>query len=552
MYDKLCPRDLFPDGHPWVAVELERYSEVLVALDKPAEALAALEGSLTIRRALVLRTARLSSEAEALDELQTLLRIRGRFLSLISKLPQEQATRFYAPLWESKALVTRVVQQRHQATRVLASKDAKVRKTWQELQNVRQQIEWLQHDAGKEGRAEELRDGTTRKEKLERELAALMPEYQRLKELSDLRPADLANRLPVDAVFLDFTQYHVMDKLKKVGRRYVVFVITPREAVQMIDLGDAGPINEAVGAWRMPSPGTSRAPPLGFCRNGSGKRSPSGSPPEPRRSTTLPTATWSGFPLPLCPARGPAPFCSRTTSCAGAARGFPARTAPLSAGRAQRAALPACPRRGAIRSARQQGEQTVAIPQRHRARNPPVQGARPETAGCHLERPGGKHQRLFQELPKARYAHLATHGFFDEKARAAEHCARKKALNEWDLNRDSKKRSIGLGDAQSPDLHGPGVDRRQRQCEGQDRNRRWHRHGRNAGGFANGTIASGGAIGLRNRARRLDRRRRRRRALFRRPIAPPDAIVPLANPPVLPPRACHPDPPSVCKKAKQK
>src|SRR5262249_54074121 len=58
--------------------------------------------------------------------------------------------------------------------------------------------------------------------------------------------------------------------------------------------------------------------------------------------------------------------------------------------------------------------------------------------------------RLQQELPKVRYAHLATHGFFDEHGLTQEHKRLRDQLKTWTLPLGDSTTALGGQGAQSP------------------------------------------------------------------------------------------------------
>src|SRR5262249_7376973 len=77
-----------------------------------------------------------------------------------------------------------------------------------------------------------------------------VPAFQRLRELADKGPSDLAQALPQSAAFVDFFRYYHWEKGKFIERRYVAFVVLPGQGAQFVPLGSARPIDDAVTAWR--------------------------------------------------------------------------------------------------------------------------------------------------------------------------------------------------------------------------------------------------------------------------------------------------------------
>ena len=102
------------------------------------------------------------------------------------------------------------------------------------------------------------RDLTEKKEKLEGELAERLPTFGRWQELNRLGPADLVRKLPAKTVFIDLLRYVDFEQAAKVpGRkgeqwtsRYVGFVLLPGQPAQRVELGPAAPIDQAIREWR--------------------------------------------------------------------------------------------------------------------------------------------------------------------------------------------------------------------------------------------------------------------------------------------------------------
>src|SRR5262249_9459166 len=103
-----------------------------------------------------------------------------------------------------------------------------------------------------DGRRGLLDDCTRRKEKLERDLAALVPEFRRQAGQSPPAPDALRDRLPEDTAFLDLFRYRVWDSRGwKWGQyRYAAFVLRPGRPLRQVELGEAGPIEAALHYWR--------------------------------------------------------------------------------------------------------------------------------------------------------------------------------------------------------------------------------------------------------------------------------------------------------------
>src|SRR5207237_707724 len=95
-------------------------------------------------------------------------------------------------------------------------------------------------------RDKELLEVTTRKEGLERELAALLPKGR---DPAKVHPGELAGALADDSVFIDLYRYWSTEKTDR-RYHYVAFVLARTGAVRRVELGPAAAIEEALTAWR--------------------------------------------------------------------------------------------------------------------------------------------------------------------------------------------------------------------------------------------------------------------------------------------------------------
>jgi CHAT domain-containing protein len=438
---------LYPDGDPMLVGSLSALGRLLDSMGQSAKALGYCERSLAMTRQATMRLALLRSEAEALDYLQGLAETRDYFLSLAlaspERMPPEQV---YARLWESKAMLTRVVQARRHATRIALGSDDKLKQTWLELLDVSRRLAGLRLKPVTDPkiRDDNLRKLTERKEQLETAIAGMVPEIGRDKQSAGLGPEDLANRLDKDAVFLDFVRYRYWQKGKKLDLRYVVFVLTPGKAVQMIELGEAGPIDEAILAWRTAidrdevsaAPGVlaklfwqkiavkipEKTQTLFLAPDGDLARLPFAALPGKQPGSVLledyrPASVPHG-PFLLDQLRQPPTFPRGpgTLLTLGGVQYHPPGSKP-------KQPWPALP--GTEREARQ------------------IQALDPRREVINLTGTAATTGRVLQELPGARYAHLATHGFFEETLLTEERRRQQQALDRWEPGTNSGR--IGLG-----------------------------------------------------------------------------------------------------------
>jgi CHAT domain-containing protein len=251
MYRKLYPPERFPDGHPNLARSLHNLGFVFRALGEPAKALTCHEQALDMYQKLSRREGGLSSEAQALAYRRQQPRTRDGYLSVPSSKTN------YGSVWHSRGDLLPLLQARHQQLLALTRGGGDAVEDYKDLKKVRRDIARLQGDFPRDAEARKKRDDALaeridEQDQLERKLAAALPEFQHLQELAEKGPADLARELPTNAAFVDLIRYNLWnnEKYKFVGRRYVAFVLLPGQDAKLIDLGDAAPIDDAATAWR--------------------------------------------------------------------------------------------------------------------------------------------------------------------------------------------------------------------------------------------------------------------------------------------------------------
>jgi CHAT domain-containing protein/tetratricopeptide (TPR) repeat protein len=258
MRRRLYPETRFPQGHPDLAISLHNLGALLRAMGEYSKALPYYEQALAMYRPYLERELAGAAEAEALALVRALPLTRDSFLSTARHVPGSDA-QAYAQVWTSKASLARLLQRRHTARR--AAQAPAVKADWQTLLDVRRQLARLLFNPGRDltDRDRRLRELSDRKEELERKLAKALPELPRQQELDRLGPADLIRHLPGEGAFIDLLQYaYWTEKPKRpvnAGERsytasYVAFVLAPGRPVVRVELGPAEPINAAIAAWR--------------------------------------------------------------------------------------------------------------------------------------------------------------------------------------------------------------------------------------------------------------------------------------------------------------
>jgi CHAT domain-containing protein len=258
---RLYPRAEYADGHPVLAVSLNNLAMVLQAEGKYADAEALCRDALRMYTALVEIHARARAEGEALTFLATFPGSEHGYLSCARAL-QAAAEAVYPEVWASKGAIARVFERRSLAGRAAAA-DPRAAALLAQLTELRRRRADLilapepRDPVTRQKRDEDLRELAERIAALDRDLRPLLPALERSDRLARATPADLRQALPRDAVFVDLLAYTLNEQEPKVlgekGRKkalcYLAFVAI-RDAIRWIDLGPVEPIHDAVALWR--------------------------------------------------------------------------------------------------------------------------------------------------------------------------------------------------------------------------------------------------------------------------------------------------------------
>ena len=198
-----------------------------------------------------------ASEAEALNFNASLPAVQNCLISLNQRLARKD-DRVYGLIWGSKASVARIVQRRQHALFLASDPEAAQRIIGRELAETR--LELAQLALTPTGTAQslgfKLEDLTRRKEDLERRWIARLHDQSRQDVLAAKSVADLSRNLPLDSVFVDILRYHRHEhglgrKLELESWNYMAFVTRPGQAeCDSIDLGPAESIDQAISTWR--------------------------------------------------------------------------------------------------------------------------------------------------------------------------------------------------------------------------------------------------------------------------------------------------------------
>jgi CHAT domain-containing protein/Tfp pilus assembly protein PilF len=448
MYQRLYPPKRFPDGHRYLALTLNNLGRARFVLGQPAKALTYCEKALTMTQRLILREIAGAPEAQALAFLGSFPRNRDAYLATCLYVPDEPVAEVYTHVWPFKGLLLRFVTRRHQAALVAATDSPKARDQWERLQAVRRQLNHLLVEPGRDPtvRDRRLAQLSDEQEQLERDLAQQLPELDRQRRLAPLGPADLAQRLARGTAFIDFVRHARWEKGKFNGYHYQAFVLAPGRDVRRVDLGPAEPLDEAVTSWRraISRQETSQAPqrlkeqlwdklaaelPAGtkavyLCPEGDLARLPWAALPGSKPGTVLledlgvavvPSGAWLLEQL-LYPQQD---------------AGEPATL--LAAGAIDYGKPPAGgsveyePLKDTDRELKRVLDAFAAA----------------EVSG--LRGAAATPAALKEKLPQVRYAHFATHGYFDAEGLAAERRRAREQLEKWAYHADQPTAPVGLG-----------------------------------------------------------------------------------------------------------
>ncbi|MCI0461311.1 MAG: CHAT domain-containing protein, partial [Gemmataceae bacterium] len=257
MLQQLYPKDKYPQGYPNLAGSLYNLGSVLWAQGENAQAEPYLRDALQMYQDLANRLAHSVPEAQALNFAASFPLTRDVFLSVARCLPNPAGSG-YALVWQSKAALTRVYERRHLA--LLAATAPQVHERWQRLLALRRQREHLllaPIPANPTARDQKLAELNQAVDQLDRELLPLLPAVARAEQLAQSRPGDLQQRLPPHTVLIDLLRYTFFEQDPKTpvekGRRttpsYVAYLLT-RERVVRVELGPAHALEELVHDWR--------------------------------------------------------------------------------------------------------------------------------------------------------------------------------------------------------------------------------------------------------------------------------------------------------------
>jgi len=261
MNQALYPKEQYPQGHPLLAVNLAWLGSLLHAQGRYGEAECFLRQLVDMQQDLAEILLAATSEAEAMNYLAHLPLFRDALISVCLRVPDSDEAS-YARVWRGKVAVARMLQRRQaELFRRAAADPGALRdiETWRDIRGQLARLLLATADGRDHPeRLARLQQLTADKERLERQLAEAIPEFARHQVLERSPHTKLVEVLPEHTVVLDlasYTRFEQDPQIKgKTGERYtpsyIGFVLAKGRPVRAVDLGPAAPIDEAVKTWR--------------------------------------------------------------------------------------------------------------------------------------------------------------------------------------------------------------------------------------------------------------------------------------------------------------
>jgi CHAT domain-containing protein/tetratricopeptide (TPR) repeat protein len=427
-------------GHPFILRTLASLAFVLEAEGKSKEALPVLHDALATYRRLVADYSASRPEGDVLNLAAAHPIDLGNIFATARSLNLPPAE-VYQEVWPAKAVLSQAFERRHLLARAAAVDPKAAGALKARTEARRRRADLLLAPAPRSADARKARDADLEElndtiAKLDRELKTVLPGLGRAEELSKSAPAALQKALPADTAFVDFfrsrTQvWNADQKAWDASVRYHAFVVQS-DRVRLVELGPAEELEAAVEPWRRAiatgkpvAPDEAAAVRQRVWEKVRAELSPAAKTVYLAPDAALARLPWAALPgdkagtillenfavavVPHGPfllgqlgqreaAGSPAGAANGMLAVGGvafdAAGAAPAGTRPPPAPLDKAALWPALP----ATEAEARGVQSLA--------------AAAKVPGRALTREAATADAVLAELPKARYAHLATHGFF--------------------------------------------------------------------------------------------------------------------------------------------
>jgi CHAT domain-containing protein/tetratricopeptide (TPR) repeat protein len=258
-------RKVLGKDHPDVATILNGLASLCAAMAREAEAMALMKETAAIQDRMIGQIFSVGSESQRMAYLQTLYRYLHDFLSLIVQHPSLSPDAVQAGLdlvLRRKAIGAEALAAQRDA--VLGGRYPTLEHKLREWTTMRIQIgEKTLAGPGPEGleaHQQLLAEWTARKEGLEAELARQIPEMNLEQKLRAADRQAVAMALPRGTALVEFVHCAVHNFAAVPARgeplwepaRYLAFVLPAGkpDSVHLIDLGEAGPVDGMIAAFR--------------------------------------------------------------------------------------------------------------------------------------------------------------------------------------------------------------------------------------------------------------------------------------------------------------
>jgi len=261
MHERLYPTAIYPQGY-FHMEDVLRLLGVVLALQRDYKtAFVVFEHAAILEHKCAASIFEQMSEAEAFDFVGPRGFGRVDFLLSMWLRTNRPIADVYPYVWASRGMIQRAVSLRQREIQELTSSEH--RKLYEEYVSTRRELARLTLapvdplPARLAERRAELSKLSARKEQLERTLAESVAEFRGLKDRQNRSHPDLIEHLPSNHVFVDLLRYADSEMNPEVpgiaGQRttfrYIAFLLSRDRPIVCIKMGQAEPIDEAVKLW---------------------------------------------------------------------------------------------------------------------------------------------------------------------------------------------------------------------------------------------------------------------------------------------------------------
>ncbi|HEX3657984.1 MAG TPA: tetratricopeptide repeat protein [Pirellulales bacterium] len=245
------------EHHPDYVNNLSELATVYLLMNDPARAAPLAREAVHLARELLARNETFQSERQQLASRTTLWPVLNHYIDLcgVAKLPADEA---YGEVLNWKGMISAGQQQLHRLHRQLkASGNKEVARLEGELEAATGQLAALYRAGNLKNRELQFRldELSQRVEQIQKQLAAVSVDFRRQQSQQRRSEDEIRAALPADAALIDLLAYarvlrpdEVKAKVSPVA--LIAFVVRREGPVERVELGPAGPIENAIAAWR--------------------------------------------------------------------------------------------------------------------------------------------------------------------------------------------------------------------------------------------------------------------------------------------------------------